>query len=184
MKKVILKIGGMSCSGCSSTLEKHLNKQDTIISASVNLVMAQALIFYDDSLNIEDLTKYIKEAGFENLGIFNNQLDDKKEKKETQYLILFFLISFLIMFISMIHMIDIPMPSIIDKRSNPQMYSIILTVLTFPFLFYGQDIVKKGTKNLIHKTPNMDTLVTLGVLSSLFYSLFSTGMILCRISIF
>ncbi|MCI8548445.1 MAG: copper-translocating P-type ATPase [Bacilli bacterium] len=178
MKKVILKIGGMSCSGCSSTLEKHLNKQDTIISASVNLVMAQALIFYDDSLNIEDLTKYIKEAGFENLGIFNNQLDDKKEKKETQYLILFFLISFLIMFISMIHMIDIPMPSIIDKRSNPQMYSIILTVLTFPFLFYGQDIVKKGTKNLIHKTPNMDTLVTLGVLSSLFYSLFSTGMIL------
>ena len=44
MKKIILKIGGMTCSACSNGLEKYLNKQDGVISASVNLVMATAQV--------------------------------------------------------------------------------------------------------------------------------------------
>ena len=44
MKKVLLKIGGMTCSACSSGLEKYLNKQDGIESAAVNLVMNNANI--------------------------------------------------------------------------------------------------------------------------------------------
>ena len=50
MKKINLKIGGMSCSACSNGLEKYLNKQTGVISASVNLVMANALIEYDESV--------------------------------------------------------------------------------------------------------------------------------------
>ena len=46
MNKVILKVGGMTCSACSSGLEKYLNKQDGIKSASVNLVLSNALIEY------------------------------------------------------------------------------------------------------------------------------------------
>ena len=46
MNKVILKVGGMSCSACQNHVEKYLNKQDGV-NASVNLVMAQALIEYD-----------------------------------------------------------------------------------------------------------------------------------------
>ena len=48
MKKIILKIGGMTCSACSNGLEKYLNKQEGIISASVNLVMATAQVEYDE----------------------------------------------------------------------------------------------------------------------------------------
>ena len=60
MKKVLLKIGGMTCSACSSGLEKYLNKQNGI-NASVNLVMNNANIEYDENiLKLEDVEEYIK----------------------------------------------------------------------------------------------------------------------------
>ena len=58
--KVILSIKGMSCSACSSGLEKYLNKQDGVIDASVNLVLAQANIIYEDNLTIYDLERFVK----------------------------------------------------------------------------------------------------------------------------
>ena len=90
MKKVILKIDGMSCSACSSGLEKYLNKQKGVEKASVNLVLAQALIEYDESLKIADLERFVSEAGFESLGIF-----DGKEF----LLVLFYMFPWLICFI-------------------------------------------------------------------------------------
>lgn len=70
MKKIILRIGGMSCSACSNGLEKFLKKQNGIINAQVNLVMANASIEYEDHLSINDLNDYIKKAGFQSLGIY------------------------------------------------------------------------------------------------------------------
>ena len=65
MKKVLLKIGGMTCSACSSGLEKYLNKQDGIKVASVNLVMNNASIEYDDDkLMLADVEKFVEKAGF------------------------------------------------------------------------------------------------------------------------
>ena len=65
MKKIILAIDGMTCSACSNGLEKYLNKQNGIINASVNLVMANALIEYDDTiLNQKKIEQFVKEAGF------------------------------------------------------------------------------------------------------------------------
>ena len=78
MKQVILKIGGMSCSACSNGLEKYLNKQDKIESATVNLVLAQAKIVYDDTLSVSDIEQMVKDSGFESLGVY----DPKKEEKE------------------------------------------------------------------------------------------------------
>ena len=49
---------------------------------------------------------------------------------------------------------------------------IVLFILAITFLIYGFDILKSGFKNLIHKTPNMDTLVGIGVISSFLYSLY------------
>lgn len=50
MKKIILAIDGMTCSACSNGLEKYLNKQEGIKEASVNLVMANALVEYDENI--------------------------------------------------------------------------------------------------------------------------------------
>lgn len=74
MKKVILSIEGMTCSACSSGLEKYLNKQEHILDAAVNLVMSTASISYEDTLTIDDLNRFVVEAGFKSLGIY----DEKK----------------------------------------------------------------------------------------------------------
>ena len=50
MKSVILNVGGMTCSGCSAGLEKYLSKQNGIVSASVNLVLATVKIEYDETI--------------------------------------------------------------------------------------------------------------------------------------
>ena len=167
----------MSCSACSSGLEKYLNKQKGVVSAYVNLVLAQASIEYNDTITIDDLNRFVKEAGFESYGIYDPKKEIKK-KDSKKVLIIFGLLSLLILYISMSHMVGLKTIPYLNMKDYPINYSLCLLILTIPFLIYGKDIIKNGFKNLIHKTPNMDTLVTIGVLSSLIYSILSTIMII------
>lgn len=173
MKKIILEIEGMTCSACSSGLEKYLNKQNGIINASVNLVMANATIDYDENiLNQEKLEKYVKQAGFKSLGIFKELKIEKKNKKEKIRFLIFTGLAIILMYISMGHMVNLPVIELIEPHKNPENYTIIQLIVTIAFLWYGFDIIRNGYKNLIHKIPNMDTLVMIGVLSSFIYSLY------------
>ena len=179
MKKVLLKIGGMTCSACSSGLEKYLNKQDGIESASVNLVMNNANIQYDEKkLDLNKIENFIKKAGFESLGIDNFEKEEKKKNNQKYYLILLTILAAITLYISMGHMIGLPSIPFIDPSIYPVNYAIVLLVLSLIVCFMGRDILKNGYKNLIHKTPNMDTLVGLGVLSSILYSIYGTYMII------
>ena len=82
MKKIILSIDGMTCSACSNGLEKYLNKQNGIINSSVNLVMANATVDYDENiLDQEKIEKYVKEEL--NTFSFNKDTDAYKYLKET-----------------------------------------------------------------------------------------------------
>ena len=173
MKNIILGIEGMTCSACSNGLEKYLNKQNGIIEASVNLVMANATIYYDENiLNQEKIEKYVKQAGFKSTGIFKEFKIENKNKTEKIKFIIFTILAIILMYISMGHMINLPTINLLDPHNNPINYAITLFILTITFLVYGYDILKNGFKNLIHLIPNMDTLVTIGVLSSLGYSVF------------
>ena len=171
MKKIVLNIEGMTCSACSNGLEKYLNKQKGIHRAEVNLVMATALIEYDDNLKIEDLNKMVQGAGFKSLG----ERNDKKEKRnELKKVIIFSILGIILMYISMGAMINLPVPEIIDMNKNPIIYSIVIAILSFTFLIYGFDIIKNGVKNIIHKMPNMDSLVGIGVIVNFLYSIWNT----------
>ena len=179
MKKIILSIDGMTCSACSNGLEKYLNKQNGIFDASVNLVMANATINYDEKiLNQEKIEKYVKQAGFKSLGIFKGFEVEKKTKTEKIKFIIFSVLAVVLMYISMGHDINLPAIQILDPHINPINYTVSLLVLTIAFLIYGYDILKNGYKNLIHKIPNMDTLVAIGVISSFIYSLYGMYMII------
>ena len=177
MKKVILNIDGMTCSACSSSLEKYLKTKKKIIDASVNLVLAQASITYDDSLFLSEIETYIKEAGFKSLGVYD-PLKEAKKNLNKKPLIIYGILTLLVLYIAMAHMIHLPVISFLNMEKYPLNYALSLLFLTILFLGYGFDIIKNGYKNLIHKTPNMDTLVSIGVLSSFIYSLFSTIMII------
>ena len=179
MKKVLLKIGGMSCSACSTGLEKFLNKQEGIKNATVNLIMNNASIEYDDEkLNLENIEKFIEKAGFESLGIDNLEKEEKKKSNEKYKMIGITIISLLILYISMSHMVGLPVIPYLSMVIHPVNYAISLLILTIIVLFMGKDILRNGIKNLIHRTPNMDTLVTIGVVSSFLYSSWGTIMIL------
>lgn len=174
MKKIILSIDGMTCSACSNGLEKYLNKQDGIISAGVNLVMANATIEYDEKmLNQTKIEEFIKKAGFKSLGEFKEIKQDSKSKKEKIKFIAFTILAIVLMFISMGHMINLHTIPFLDPHTNTTNYMMTLLVLTIAFIIYGFDIIKNGYKNLIHKTPNMDTLVGIGVITSFLYSLYN-----------
>ena len=179
MKKVLLKIDGMTCSACSSGLEKYLNKQDGIKQANVNLVMNNANIEYDEQkLTLEQVEKFIEKAGFTSLGIDTFEKESKKNGTEKYKLIAITIISLVILYISMAHMVGLPAIPFLNMMHHPVNYAIALLVLTVIVIILGRDILKNGYKNLIHKTPNMDTLVMIGVLSSFIYSIYGTIQIL------
>ena len=171
MKNIILNVGGMTCSGCSARLEKYLNKQEGIFSASVNLVLATAKIEYDENLlDVNKLNKFIEEAGFTSYG---EEYNKNKRKPERLVLLIYTVLTILLMYISMGNMFKIKMPNIIDMYSNPIIYEVSLAVITFLYFIYGFDIIKSGIKNLVNKMPNMDSLIMIGVIVNYLYSLFN-----------
>lgn len=171
MKNIILNVGGMTCSGCSAGLEKYLNKQDGIFSASVNLVLATVKIEYDENLlDVNKLNKFIGEAGFTSYG---EEYNKNKRKPERLVLLIYTVLTILLMYISMGNMFKITMPNIINMHFNPIIYSISLAAITFLYFIYGFDIIKSGIKNLVHRMPNMDSLIMIGVIVNYLYSLFN-----------
>ncbi|MBF0988909.1 MAG: cation-translocating P-type ATPase [Clostridiales bacterium] len=171
MKNIILNVGGMTCSGCSARLEKYLNKQEGIFSASVNLVLATAKIEYDENLlDVNKLNKFIEESGFTSYG---EEYNKNKRKPERFVLLIYTVLTILLMYISMGNMFKIKMPNIIDMHSNPIIYAVSLAVITFLYFIYGFDIIKSGIKNLVNKMPNMDSLIMIGVIVNYLYSLFN-----------
>ena len=175
--KVVLKIEGMSCSACSNSLEKYLNKQEKIKSASVNLVLGQALIEYDESLSIDDLNNFVKEAGFKSLGEYDSKKENNKNKKSKKIL-LPTIILLVMLYITLSQMLPLPNFSFISMKNHPINYGVTLFIFSIIFMVYGKDVIKNGIHNLIHKSPNMNTLVTTGVLASFLYSSFNLIMVI------
>lgn len=176
MKKVILKIEGMTCSACSSSLEKYLLKQKGIDDALVNLVMSSASISYEEDITIDDLNKFVSEAGFKSLGIYDEK-DDTTNNKNV-YFIINGVLALLVLYISMAHMLNLPVIPFLHMVNHPINYSVCLFLFSLYFIYFGRDVIISGIKNIKYKSPNMDTLVTLGVISSFLFSTFNMIMIL------
>lgn len=176
MKKIILKIDGMTCSACSSSLEKYLLKQEGIDDALVNLVMSSASITYEDNITMDDLNRFVSEAGFKSLGLYNENED--KDNNKTKYFVVNGILALLVLYISMSHMIHLPVIPFLHMINYSVNYSVCLFIFSLYFIYFGRDIIISGIKNIKYKSPNMDTLVTLGVVSSFIFSTFNMIMIL------
>ena len=177
MKKINLKVDGMTCSACSNGLEKYLNKQNGIKAASVNLVMEVASVEYDEKvLNVQDIEKFIEKSGFKSLGKYV-YVDEKKENnKEKIKFVIFTILSVFLMIFSCIKMFFKDTTLLI--LNNDEVYICLLFILTIPFLYYGKDIIKNGYKNLLHRIPNMDTLILIGILTSFIFSVYNMVLML------
>ena len=170
MKKIVLKISGMTCSACSSGLEKYLSKQKGIISASVNLVLSLATVEYD-SISVKTIEKYISEAGFKSLGEFKRIDELESNSSDKHKLIILGVVIIFLMYVSMYHMFNAPAFPLLN-HNHPVILATFMLLVSIIFLIYGFDIIKSGIKNLIHRMPNMDTLVMFSVICSFLYSLY------------
>ena len=131
MKKIILSISGMTCSACSSGLEKYLNKQNGIEIATVNLIMATANIEYDENVvNLEKIENFIKDAGFKSLGLYDEKKIIQKEKNKKTYFLIYTVLAVLLMYISMGSMMNLPSIPLIDMHKNTVNYLSFMFILT------------------------------------------------------
>ena len=145
MEKITLGVEGMTCSACSNGLEKHLKKQPGVLAASVNLVMANAYVEYDESvLDQKKIEKFIKDAGFKSTGLFDLAGEGGRERGKKALLIVYSVLAVLLLYVSMGHMIGIPVPAFLNMHENPVSYTCILLGLTIPFLVYGADLFRNG----------------------------------------
>lgn len=185
MSKHKYSITGMHCSACSASIEKALSKLNGVTEAKVNLLSETLTVIYDDS---EVDTAKIKET-VTNLGFGcsdydfhsamkkNNKisLQLKSMKKRLYSSFIFFI---LIMYISMGHMIGLPLPDIISPHHNILNFALIQLIITIPVLIINRTYFISGLKSLKNGSPNMDTLITTGSLSSLLYGIYLIVIIL------
>lgn len=105
MKKIQLKVDGMTCSACSSGLEKFLRKQTGIVSANVNLILGMVEVEYED-LTVSEIEDYILQAGFSSKGEYSYTDDGYIYKVKKRNLVIFAVILLFLMYFSMGHMLS------------------------------------------------------------------------------
>ena len=138
--------------------------------------MSSASISYEDDISIDDLNRFVKEAGFNSLGIYDEQVN--KNINKNGYFIVNGVLALLVLYISMAHMIHLPVIPFLNMMNHPVNYAVCLFIFSLYFIYFGRDIIINGIKNIRYKSPNMDTLVTLGIISSFLFSTFNMIMIL------
>lgn len=165
MQNLKLRISGMSCAACSSSIERSLGRKSFIESIQVDLISESAMISYDDSIaNKDEIIKLIERLGY-GADEFSNKIEQKK--RDNNYLLaLSFAIPLFI--ISMGGMLFFK--ESVTKYAN--LICIIEIALLLPILYAARNIYLKGIKALFKLVPNMDSLVSLGSLSAIVYSLY------------
>jgi P-type Cu+ transporter len=179
-------INGMTCASCVQSVEKATRKLPGVIEANVNLATEKMVIQYDPTAaTVADIKKAVEDAGYEAVEDVEaaNSVDEDRAKKEEHIKEMWrrFWISGLftvpLLLIAMGHMLEFPLPEMIDPMHNPAAFAIVQLVLAIPVMILGKPFFTVGFKTLIKRHPNMDSLVALGTSAAFLYSAFATVMI-------
>ena len=174
-------ITGMTCSACSAHVYKAVSKLDGVKNVNVNLLSNNMVVEYDDNIKPNDIITAVVDAGYGAQVASQNKSDNKKVNKEQinesdlmyerlKYSFIFFIP---VLYLSMGPMMHLPNLPILQGYENSLNYAFTLFLLTIPIVFINRAFFIKGYKALIHKAPNMDTLVALGAFSAMIYGIFA-----------
>ncbi len=180
MKNSTFNVTGMSCASCARTVENALNKNEDI-KASVNIATEKVNIEYDENkYNFEKIKKIVENSGYGLVETLSEeekmQMYEDKIKSLRNKLILAAVFAIPLMYISMGHMMGIHLPDIVNPKKNAAVYSIVQLLLTIPVVYAGKDFFIHGFKNLVRKSPTMDSLIAMGASAAIIYSLYATYM--------
>lgn len=168
MKTENMKITGMTCSACVRAVERAVNKIDGVTEANVNFASEKLKITYDESkVNTDIIVEKIIDAGY------NVASNGEKKKNLFNKLIISLIFTIPLFYISMGHMMGLPIPGFINPNSFPFRFALIQLVLTIPVVITGINFYTVGFKALIKGSPNMDSLIAIGTTAALAYSIYS-----------
>lgn len=185
MTNILFLVEGMKCAACSSNVENIVSKIDGVKNCSVNLLTKKLFVSIDDKIDIKNLNANIinavSKAGYpirhideQNMDYAQKKLQRENQriqkildlKKKKKIIILNICLAIPLMFFSMAPMFI----STMQQKINPVFLCLIQMVLCIMILFNAKHLFVSGIKSLLHFRPNMDSLVTVGAISSFLYS--------------
>lgn len=171
-------VTGMSCASCANAVEKALNKNNDI-NASVNFATEKLNIEYDEKkYNFDKIREIVESTGY---GLVEDMIEDKKMelyqekiKSLKNRLILAIIFVVPLLYISMGHMLGAVLPEFLNPKVNPLNFALAQFVLTLPIIYAGRDFFLHGLKNLVRKSPTMDSLIAIGATAAVLYGIYAT----------
>ena len=190
--KFELAITGMHCAACSSRIERVVSKMAEVDSVSVSLPTNRAQVVLKDGIGkTEGVKAVIARIEKINFGAKltegedlvqewqkENELSAQSLRNQFKSLPPMIILALLLLYVSMGHMIGLPLPTLLTPEVSPIAFAIIQLLLVMPIMYLGKHFYKDGFSNLIQGAPNMDSLVAVGTGAAFVYSLFSFIMIL------
>ncbi|MDM8226473.1 heavy metal translocating P-type ATPase [Parasutterella secunda] len=190
--KFELAITGMHCAACSSRIERVVSKMAEVDSVSVSLPTNRAQVVLKDGIGkTEGVKAVIARIAKINFGAKltegedlvqewqkENELSAQSLRNQFKSLPPMIILALLLLYVSMGHMIGLPLPTFLTPEVSPIAFAFIQLLLVMPIMYLGKHFYKDGFSNLIQGAPNMDSLVAVGTGAAFVYSLFSFVMIL------
>lgn len=183
MKKQLLDITGMSCSACSSRIEKVVNRMQGVEQMSVNLLKNNAHVTFDESVVDEkEIIARIEKLGFgasvhaagaAAAPVPQQDTAAQEMAEMKQRLIGSLIFAGLVFYQHMGRMWGWPLPGFILGQENELINAVLQMLWCIPVLFIDRKYFIHGVRNLLNGAPNMDSLIAVGSGASFIYGLYS-----------
>ncbi len=173
-----LRLKGMSCASCASSIERAIQEVSGVTECNVNFALSQATVTYNpQKTNLTRIQAAVTEAGYAAVAESEQEEDGEKkarlaeEKELTRKVIFGSIISILLVIAVLPMMTGLDLPFIPMWLQNSWVQFALVTPVQF---WVGKDFFVGGWKAFKRHSANMDTLVALGTAVAYFYSLFVT----------
>ena len=182
MRKVFLDITGMSCSACSSRIEKVVGRMEGVEEITVNLLTNKAQVNYDEGkLNTTAIIARIEKLGFgaalhqETAKLVvdkpkNTAAEELTEMRRRLLISLAFTTP--LFYLHMGLMYGWPLPSFVLGQQNLLVASLLQLFCCLPVVITGYKYFYHGLRNLVNRAPNMDSLIAIGSGAAFLYGLY------------
>ena len=171
-------VTGMTCSACSAHVERSVGKLQGVCSVNVNLLQNSMTVEYEDTkLTDDEIIKAVEQGGYgakvhgaENSSIPAENIAQSEMESMKIRLIWSFLFLVPLFYISMGHMMGMPLPEILSGHENMMSFALTQLFLTLPILYLNRKYFSTGFQAIWHRSPNMDSLIALGATAAFVYS--------------
>jgi len=185
MIKKKFDVTGMTCSACSAHVEKSVAKLNGIAKVNVNLLSNSMTVQYDEAgLDEETIIKAVQNAGYnafvqtgkgeasaKNLKPADDTANEIEQMKSR--LILSFVFTVPLLYISMGHMFGLPLPGFFKGYENALAFAFTQLLLVLPVAFVNSKYYTVGFKTLLRGSPNIDSLIAIGSAAALIYGIYA-----------